>query len=418
MSCSGLNIYYILGLYAKTNGIIANILRKNYLRFFEKLSLIQLAIETSETTVYSMHPVWVGVWILACCINCCARGYSTDFSRRDFLRQTLAADLAFKSNAARVGALFEPIKKKVLIVGCNKAGFAIMEELKKQDSSVHVTVTTTKPKRLKWLKKLADDAVLIPQLATPDDPELTNAVRACNAVVIADAVRIFSVHIFVRTAARIRQILEKTQWDGVLGMLSSENAYGSVLGGQMLTEDCGIFPNIKHVPAPELRNNVLSWHVNPYAIGLALRQAEATIVDGPQPAFVFRTAGVWDDAAFREAAMYTDGKAFPACVADSYISFCTTKKIGKAVTWALKRKISGVFNLREKDIKGLTRAVFYENIQKRYNVNDEGRIIWDPHMDFDEDKLFCMDVEPFLPVSQRSNSQMSCAKLLEKGFFK
>jgi len=385
-----------------------------------------LSIEEMRTTSKTLHNMKALVFVF--CMYWLERiaSYSifvNTISRRNIIGSTASSTLGFLAKqsfrSSKNGPLFIVPNTRVLIIGCQNAGFSILEELKKQDSSIHVTIATTKPRRVKWLKQLADDAVLIPQLATPTDEELARAILKSSAVVVADSVKMFSVHSFVRTASRIRAIVDKYAWDGVLGLLSSENAYGSVLGGQELREDCGIFPNLKHVPAPNLnRDNVFSWHVNPYAIALALRQAEDAIVGGPQSGFVLRTAGIWDDSVFRDAAMYTDGKHFPACVADSYISFCTSKRIAQAVYWALNRKVSGIFNLREKNMKGLTRGAFYEKVQEKYNSNSDGKVIWDPTMAFDEDKLFCVESRPFLPTSQRSNSQMICSKILEQGFFK
>lgn len=314
---------------------------------------------------------------------------------------------------------------RVLIIGCGKVGFALTKELKKQNPDVYITATTTKAKRMSFLQKIVDDVVLIPPQLTTDgnDEELRSCVRMSDVVVISDVVEIFSVHSFVRTCLRVRNVVDSFSgnWDGILGVVSSENVYGSVLSGDILTEDSYISPNIKdqnlfvHKSEKQLANDYISLHVNPYALALALRAGENHIINGPQQCVVLRTGGLWDEEKFHDAALYTRGRHFPVCIRDSHISFSTTNNIAKAMTWAIRRKKEGVFNVVEKGTQGLTRGLFYEKIHKKFSPGGDG-VIWDNNALFDEAKLFCMDPEPFLPTAQRSNSELSWNKIFLSGF--
>jgi isocitrate dehydrogenase len=98
------------------------------------------------------------------------------------------------------------------------------------------------------------------------------------------------------------------------------------------------------------------------------------------------------------------------------MSFATIKTIAKAVAWGIKRNKHGIYNVCEKNTLGLTRGLFYEKIHELYGSRMTGGIVWDSKTEFDRDKLFCMDPDPFLPSSQRCNSQVSIAKIINEGF--
>jgi len=305
--------------------------------------------------------------------------------------------------------------QRVLLVGCGTLGQAIAGELRKQVNNVHLTAATTKPKRVLELMETFDDVVVIPQLASVSDRDevLRNAVRGSNAVIMADVIKIFSAHSIAATASRIRTLVDGAKdWNGVLGMVSSENVYGCVLGGDKLYEHSPIYPNIGHVS----EEGPLQWYINPLALAKTLRHAENEIVGGPQVGFVLRTAGLWDDNKFLNAALYTGGKSFPMELKNSFMSFSTVNTVAKAVSWALQRRKQGIYNVCEKNIMGMTRGLFYDKIHEMYGSRERGGVIWDPSLPFDKDRLYCMDPDPFKACSQRCNSQLMASKIAGEGF--
>ena len=307
-----------------------------------------------------------------------------------------------------------PPKTRVLIIGFGAVARSVVRELRrKKDQSYWITSTTTKPRRTRELQSLVDEVVVIPQLAVGEDEVLKASIRASDVVLIADAVKMFSVHSFARTALRVRKLSDELRWKGMVAMVSSENAYGSVLGGAMLTESSPVFPNVRSsVSEPKTL-----WHVNPSAMANVIRLAENAVLGMPRSALVLRTAGIWDSNKFNNAVLYTNGKKFPSVVGDSGFSFCTSKTIGKCLAWGIQREQSGVFNLAERGCIGLTRRIFYEQVHYLYGSVYANGPMWDQDAFLDLDTLFCTDPDPFLPTSQRSNSHLVCTKIMESGFF-
>ena len=305
----------------------------------------------------------------------------------------------------------------VLIIGCGKAGKAIALQLRTQFKDTHIMATTTKKKRVQSLKQVVDEVIVIPQLAPyAGDSELEHAISKSDAVILADVISIFSSHSYLRTAMRVRKIVDsmKRSWRGDIIMLSSENAYGSVLNGDILYETSLIYPNFK----PEPHNSNMYWHINSEALASVIRTAESTILNGPQRSVVFRTAGIWDAARIRDAAFYTRNRVFPACIRKSHMTFTTTTCIGKAVVWALCRSnVKGIYNLADINSKKITRESFYSNIHTLHAAQGKkGRVLWDPSLPLHPDTLYSMDPDPFLPTSQRSDSCLCCDKIRRAGF--
>lgn len=332
------------------------------------------------------------------------------------------------------------IFQNVLVISCGKAGSGIIQQIQTNFKDANICIATTKQKRTRELKNIANEVVVIPQIDTSIEQDyiLREAIQKSDVVILADTIKIFSVHTFYRTCVRIRKLVDSIpNWNGKLGLISSENAYGAALAGQILTETSDIFPNPKF-PTNE---NFTVWHVNPYNLAMIIRMAENQILNGPQSSVVLRTSGIWDNDKFMNAFLFTRGRHFPYHIKDSYLSFSTVKTIGKAMLWAMVRNKKGVYNVAEMGTLGLTREMFYEKIHLIYGKNKikeyinedikkygeylnqqmfdpiaEHGIIWDRDLPFDEDKLFCMDPDPYLPSSQRSNSQLSCQKLINEGF--
>lgn len=348
---------------------------------------------------------------------------------------------------------------KILVVGCGKVGKAVIQEFKKYNPNIMVTVATTKPKRVKELGKLADKVIVISQLFTnmENDSLLKKSIQNADAVIVADCIKIFSVHSYTRTCLRIRNIIEdikNPEWGGMLGLVSSENAYGSVIGGDKLTEESPIYPNAELQQQSSFQNAKLDignqgfvqWHINPYATALQIRIAENLIRGGNEPSVILRTAGIWDDDKFLNAVLYTSGKHFAENIRNSYFSFTTVKTIARAMVWAIQRHKCEIFNLAESGTLGLTRGLFYNKVHRMYGTSDArsklrndllefgyfksetfdsvfhypkefNPVVWDPNLKFDLDTLFCMDPDPYLPSSQRSNSQLICSKIINSGFY-
>jgi len=311
-------------------------------------------------------------------------------------------------------------RKNILIIGCGHAGIEIIKHLKLFYPNIYITVTTTKPKRLTFLKTIADNVILIPQLATHNnDQELINAIHFSNTIIVSDIISIFSPHSFLRTAIRIRHNIDslKKTWNGNIIMISSENAYGSVLNGDTLQETSIIYPNINNI---NNNNNSTLWHVNPYGLASIIRSAEQIISNGPQKTIIFRTAGIWDTERFTNAVLYTKNKEFPSYIKNSFISFTTTVCISKAIVWCLNKKnfIHGIFNLADFNNKRLTRQSFYSKLYDLYSFDINNKIIWNDTLPFNFDTLYSMDPDPYAPCSQRSNSILSCNKIYKLGFKK
>lgn len=306
--------------------------------------------------------------------------------------------------------------QNILIIGCGHAGIEIIKHLKIFYPNIFITVTTTKPKRIPFLKNIADHVILIPQLATDNnDLELINAIQYSDTVIISDIISIFSPHSFLRTIIRIRNIIDSSKWNGNIIMLSSENAYGSVINGDTLYETSLIYPNINNN-----NNNNTLWHINPFGLANIIRSAEQIISNGPQKTIIFRTSGIWDIDRFRNAILYTKNKEFPSYIKNSYMSFTTTTCISKAIVWCLNKNnfIHGIFNLADFNNKKLTRNLFYSKIYELYNQNINDKIIWNDNLPFNFDTLYSMDPDPYSPSSQRSNSILSCNKIYKLGFKK
>ena len=304
------------------------------------------------------------------------------------------------------------IKSNVLIIGFGSVGQSILNEMqrKKNRNRFHVSSTTTKPNRIKTLSKIVDDVILIPQLANPtNDTVLENAICRSDVIFIADAIQMFSVHSFMRTAMRVVQHIEKNNWKGYVGIVSSENAYGSVLSGDLLTEKSPIYPNMRD-------NSNLFWHVNPNAMAQVIRCSENIILNSNANSCVVRSAGIWDSTKFSNAFLFTNGNHFPQIVGDSNFQFCTSKTIAKFLLWGMDRNKKGIYNLAEEGCLGLTRRLFYEKVHSLYGSSYAEGVQWDSYLGLDKDRLFSTDPDPFLPSSQRSNSQLDCNKAFREGF--
>lgn len=393
---------------------------------------------------------------------------SQKWNRRDYLIRNGLGGLAYGSmlhawkNNLKPSTQFHSLgmkrpmyqfPMKILVVGCGKVGRAIIQEFQKYNPNIVVTVATTKPKRVKELSKLADKVIVISQLFTnmENDSLLKKSIENSDAVIVADCIKIFSVHSYTRTCLRIRNLIEDIKcrkWDGMLGLVSSENAYGSVLGGERLTEESPIYPNAELQQGKEGLNIVkagnVQWHINPYATALQIRTAENLLSGGYQPSVVLRTAGIWDEDKFLNAVLYTSGKHFSVNIKNSFFSFTTVKTIARAMVWAIQRQKCGIFNLAESGTLGLTRGLFYNKVHQLYGTSDahsklkndllefgyfssdslenvvnprDSNVVWDSDIQFNLDTLYCMDPDPFLPSSQRSNSQLICSKIINSGFF-
>lgn len=415
-----------------------------------KMNAAVLLATTLCSTLFAYHPV-----PHFASLKCNRRNFLIRNSVSGFAYGSMLGSQKFYTHQFSSLSVKKPIYNypmKILVVGCGKVGRAIIQEFKKYNPNIMVTIATTKPKRVKELGKLADKVIVIPQLFTTMENEslLKKSIQNSDAVIVADCIKIFSVHSYTRTCLRIRNLIEdikNPEWGGMLGLVSSENAYGSVLGGERLMEESPIYPNAElqqannHALDIIKETNNVQWHVNPYATALQIRIAENTIRGGHQPSVILRTAGIWDDDKFLNAVLYTSGKHFAANIKDSFFTFTTVKTIARAMVWAIQRHKSEIFNLAESGTLGLTRGVFYDKVHHLYGTSDaqsklkndflefgyfkydsldsmlNTNVVWDPTLKFNLDTLYCMDPDPYLPSSQRSNSQLVCSKIINSGFF-
>jgi len=311
----------------------------------------------------------------------------------------------------KTSLISKPHKMNILIVGFGSIGHSFVNELVKKQtrSRFHLVSTTTKPKRVQDLKEMVDEVILIPQLMTPNnDFALQEGIRRADVIIICDAIRMFSVHSFHRTALRISEHMQRVGWNGFLCVMSSENAYGSVLHGENVDENACIFPNIR-----DSKNSNLLWHVNPMTMASVIRSAEMKEWNP----LIVRSAGIWDTTKFNNAFLFTSGNSFPSIVGDSYFSFCTATIAAKFLLWGIDRNKRGIYNLAASGCLGLTRRIFYERVHSLYGSAYVGGVNWVENMGLDFDSLYSMDPDPFLPCSQRSNSQLNCSKAMRDGFY-
>jgi len=337
--------------------------------------------------------------------------YNNVISRKDFLTKSIPLFSIYNFN------FINNLNKNILIIGCKHIGIDIIKQIKLLYPNIYITVTTTKPKRVPYLQTIANNVIIIPQLATSNnDLEFIESIKNSDTIIISDIISIFSPHSFLRTAIRIRHNIDllKNKWKGNIFMISSENAYGSVLNGNILDESTYIYPNIHNN-----NNNNSIWHVNSYGLASIIRSAEQIISNGPQKVVIFRTAGIWNTERFRNAVLYTKNHEFPSCIKNSFITFTTTLCIAKAILWCIdKKNIYGIFNLADIHNKKLTRNTFYSKLYYLYSNNTNDKIKWNDNLPFNFDTLYSLDPDPYTPISQRSNSILSCNKIYKLGFKK
>jgi len=287
-------------------------------------------------------------------------------------------------------------KQEALILSCGEAGRAIAQRLKRD--GYQITVATTKPKREQELRGVADRVVVIPQIETAKDEELAGCVLRSDLVVLADTIKIFSPHTFVRTRARVRKIVEGALWPGKIALVSSESAYGCPRKGEILKEDNGlIYAGMA---------NRTQWRMNTNVLALQIRHAEALLLKSSPRCFVLRTAGIWDESKFYDVARHTAGREFNYGVGESMVSFATTNLIAEVTARGANKGLSGIYNVA--NLAPARRKDLLRCLHVMYGMRES---VWSDGKELDLDEMFSVDPEPLLPSSQRGNSRMSCGKL-------
>jgi len=288
-------------------------------------------------------------------------------------------------------------RRHALIVSCDDAGRAIAHRLKQEN--YYVTVATTKPKREEELSKIADRVVIIPQIETKEDFYLTGSVLRSDLVVLADTIKIFSPHTFVRTAHRVADIVAKSDWPGTLALVSSENAYGCPRRGELLQEDNEII----HASM----NNRTQWRLNTNVLALQIRHAEAMVRKAaPGRSLVLRAAGLWDEKKFYDTAKHNAMRELPFAVGESLMSFATTNLVAETIVRGARERVVGTYNVA--NLPPVKRRDFLRSLHCMYGMQGP---VWRDDAELDQDALFSIDSNPLLPSSQRGHSRMDCAKL-------
>lgn len=283
---------------------------------------------------------------------------------------------------------------KVLVLSCGSTGRAIAQVMKQNGH--HVTIATTKPKRVSSLNQICDNVVVIPQIETKEDEELTNCLVSSNYLVMADTIKIFSPHTYVRTAKRVKTIIEKHAWEGSVGLISSENAYGNPRRGEELRESGVIYSSLM---------NRTQWKLNTNIMALQIRHAENMILSSTPKSFVFRTAGIWDENKFFNVASFTAKKEFNEGVGNSWMTLTTTNLISHAVLKAFQKEAKGIYNVA--NFPPMRRKDFLRSLHCMYGMENTK---W-TDKELDMDVMFSTDPDPYLPSSQRSNSRLRCEKI-------
>lgn len=288
-------------------------------------------------------------------------------------------------------------RKHALIVSCGDAGRAMAQRLSREN--YYITVATTKPKREEELRKLADRVVVVPQIETQKDDELAGCVLRSDLVVLADTIKIFSPHTFVRTAHRVAKIVSDSRWPGTLALVSSENAYGCPRRGEVLKED-------RDVVHANMQNRT-QWRLNTNVMALQIRHAEAMLRQaGAGRCLVLRAAGLWDERKFFDTAKHNAMRELPFAVGESLMSFATTNLVAEVVARAAREGVAGTYNVA--NLPPVKRKDFLRSLHYMYGMQGP---VWRDDLEVDQDAVFSIDSDPMLPSSQRGHSRMDCGKL-------
>lgn len=320
-------------------------------------------------------------WVISLC-----RAYTTHMLHRKLLMSYAAM---YKMQLPSLA-----LKTKVLVISCGSTGRAVVQQMKSQGH--HVTVATTKPKRISDLQNICDEVVLIPQIENKQDYDLTECVLNSDYVLLADTIKIFSPHTYVRTAKRVKSIIEQHKWKGSIGLISSENAYGNPRRGEELTEGALIYSNIM---------NRTNWKLNTNIMALQIRHAENMILSSTPKSFVLRTAGIWDENKFFNVAAFTAKKEFNVGVGNTWMTLATTNLISSAVVKAFNKEATGIYNVA--NFPPMRRKDFLKSLHCIYGMENSK---W-TNQELDQDVMFSIDPDPYLPCSQRSNSRLRVNKL-------
>ena len=291
--------------------------------------------------------------------------------------------------------------KKALIVSYGDVGRAVAQRLR-QDGYV-ITAATTKPSRRQKLSSQVEDVICIPQIETQNDDVLTEGILKSDLVVLTDTVKIFSPHTFVRTAERIKKIIQKHKWSGTVGLVSSENAYGCPMNGQAIYEDSPIFKT-------DLSDGK-AWHVNTNVLALQIRWAESALLKCGARCFVLRTAGLWDEKTFFDVALYNSRREISNTVGESFMSYATTNLIAEATAHVVKHELTGIFNVANN--LPIKRKLLLKTLHALYGLEDA---VWVDEA-LNSDVMYCLDPKPYLPSSQRSNSKLFNTKLRRSFYY-
>lgn len=289
--------------------------------------------------------------------------------------------------------------KKALIVSYGEVGHAVAQRLRQ--AGYVVTAATTKPSRRHQLSTQVENVICIPQIETLKDDILTEAILKSDLVVLADTIKIFSPHTYVRTAERIKKIIQKHKWTGTVGLISSENAYGCPANGQAIYEDSPIF---------KTNTDGKAWHVNTNVLALQIRWAETALLKSGARCFVLRTAGIWDEKTFFDVALYNSRREISNAVGESFVAYATTNLIAEATAHVVRHELTGIFNVANN--LPVKRKLLLKTLHALYGLEDA---VW-INETLNSDVMYCIDPKPYLPSSQRSNSKLFNTKL-RKSFY-
>lgn len=329
----------------------------------------------------------LALFLAATAAHCCS-GYTQPMLSRSLVTQLSAVNFMARWND----------RKHALVVSCGDAGRAVAQRLSQEN--YHVTVATTKQRRVDELSQIADRVVVVPQIEAKGDEELAGCVLRSDLVVLADTIKIFSPHTFVRTAHRVADVVARSRWPGMLALVSSENAYGCPRRGEVLLED-------RDVVHASMRNRT-QWRINTNVMALQIRHAEA-MLRRAQPGrgcLVLRAAGLWDEKKFFDTAKHNAKRELPLAVGDSLMSFATTNLVAEVVARAAREGVVGTYNVA--NLPPVRRKDFLRSLQCMYGMQGP---VWRDDAELDQDAMFSIDSSPLLPSSQRGHSRMHCGKL-------
>jgi len=361
-------------------------------------------------------------------LTCSLLSFSFEISRGKFLRNNFINFILNKNDFINNNYINynNYNNHNAFIISCNNIGKQIAKEFK--EINLKTTITTTKPKRIEELSKLANNIVLIPQMEITNDEIMRNEINNNDIIILADTISIFSIHTFIRTCQRIVNAIINYKKENnkenkkTIILISSINVYGIHTDGEIINENYGVksYDN-KYQNKYQNNNQNNYWQLNHIAIAKLIRTGENLLLDlmNNYPnnnirTVILRTSSIIDKDIINKIKK-RDFKLtnYTKEIGNSYMSISLTEEISNCIKWIIDNEdIKGVFNLVSKSYK---RKYFYD---KLFDIIKKEKINWinDKTNPINTDYYFSMDENPLLVNCQRFNMIVDNDYLIKKGY--